>query len=253
MSDELNDETTNDETQETSQLGDSAPQNSDGSATGSDSSHAETDGDEAFDPRVYEQSFGLKPGSLKDVTSEEEAIGVIRQYVDRTLMASTFQEGGFAGGAEPPATKAEEKGEKKEDLAARVERLEAALENERKAVQAQRIEGINRRVLSKIDSWASPKYGTSKARNYKQLQSVNELRKLAVGHTQSLVAMGEPVTDDMVETILERARLFHDDDFKPAVKKSDGAAPLGTPGGRKSEKASKAPANIHEALMRSPL
>jgi len=115
----------------------------------------------------------------------------------------------------------------------------------------QRAADLDRRVDKEIDSWASPKYGTTKSRNFKQAQSILELRGSVTTYVKGANVEGKPVSPDDVEKMLRQVRVFHDDTYKPTPASKNGDASLGSPGtgSRSVKKDDDGPKNIHEALQ----
>lgn len=216
--------------------------------------------DDAFNAEQLEQSFGLPPGSLKDVKDEASAFTVIRDFTDKTLTAGL-------GLTEParipepePTKKPAEDGKAKpttpineevQALRAEMAEVKGFLSKQIEQQNQQFAHELDQRVSAEIDGWKSPKYGVGTNRNYKQTKAVKELKELLVTHVAGLKATGQPVST--VEVLLRRARLFDDDGYTNAfdmVSKTN--TPLGTPGARRDLGGKdSAPKNIHEALMQN--
>ncbi len=221
--------------------------------------------DDAFDAPSYEQSFGLPTGTLDGVEDAEGALEAIRGYTDETLTAGLLSNS-IAGVT--PATAAGE-GDSKSDAAVKLlneavkkesgntelDALRAGLAEVKESLAIRekidhdtRVAEINRRVDSEIDVWASPKYGTTKSRNFKQAKAMKELQELVETHIAGSNAQGK--SPPIVESLLRQVRTFHDDEYKPAPVKKNSDAALGSPGtGSRSTKGDDGPSNIHEALM----
>ena len=217
---------------------------------------------DAFDASSYEESFGLPAGTLDGVGNAESALESIREYTDKTLTAGLLSDAKIdpavvvdetppVGAAETPAatgklatSKNLELDALRADLAEVKEKLVTRENNDHNA----QVVEINRRVDSEIDDWASPKYGTSKSRNFNQAKSVKELQELVQTHIAGSQAQGK--APPIVEQLLRQVRTFHDDEYKPSPVKKNGEAVLGSPGtGSRSTKGDDGPKNIHEALM----
>lgn len=224
---------------------------------------------DAFDAESLEISFGLPPGSLKDVKDEAGVIDAVRTMTDKILAAgvgftptSADPEVNAAKGAAKPA---EKKVETKVDdtkpsgnaeldaLRAKVDKLESRdAERVQQTQQSMKAE-LDRRIGAKLDSWASPKYGVSGTRNYAQTKAVREFKETLIPNLLSgRQAAGLPI-DSTIEVYMEQLRVFDDTDYKPTKKAADKSAALGTPGAAKGAgKEADAPQSIHHALMRNP-
>lgn len=240
---------------------DSAEQKSITSESGSSQTESSADDAQAdFDAESLEISFGLPPGSLKDVKDADSAFEAVRTMTDKILTAGV----GFAPPADekPAEKKAAPKADEKPGSGgnAEIDALRAELAEVKGIVaqqtaQAQRQESadVERRVRSKIDSWASPKYGVTGTRNWRQTRAVQEfvdvlLPNMVAGRR----AAGLAVSTKDVEAYMEQLRVFDDDTYKPTKKAADKQT-LGTPGATKGAAEQKvAPGNIHQALMKNP-
>jgi hypothetical protein len=252
---------------ETELNADSAAQKSQTSngETGAAAKDAQANADE-FNAESLEISFGLPPGSLKDVKDEASAYEAVRTMTDKILAAGV----GFApttDDADANATKttttmvAEKKPAAESKTAANPEldalRAEMAevkgmLTRQTQQTQQQMANDLKRRMTDKMDSWASPKYGVKGNRNYKQTQAAKEFEdKLLPNLLAGYQAAGLPI-DQTIETYMERLRVFDDENYKPTKKGADKSAALGTPGSTKSVGGDKSPRSIHHALMANP-
>ena len=225
---------------------------------------------DAFDASSYEESFGLPAGTLDGVETAESALESIREYTDKTLTAGLLSNAKVdpatkAGDA--PAEKVVEKVAEKlpvdtaikgadtnpelDALRARVTEVEKKSAVREQNDIAIRDAEINRRGYEEIDKWASPKYGTSKSRNFKQAQAVAELTDLVRTHIRGYQAEGK--LPPVVEKTLRQVRAHHDDEYKPSPAPKNGEAVLGSPGtgSRSAKKGDDEPANIHEALQQN--
>lgn len=225
--------------------------------TSSSGTETAGDNDGEFNPAEYEASFGLPAGSLKDVTDADSALKVIREHTDKLLIA-----GLSAGGAadlptaeEKPAPKPKADDKKPvasgnaeiDALRAELAEVKGTIANQTKAQQQSQLQELDRRILTEIDSWKSPKYGVGTTRNYKQVKATRALREILLTHVAGYQATGQPIP--LVETALRQVRVHDDEDYKPVVKKKDGA--LGTPGRSGKSGGDTTPANIHQALMQN--
>lgn len=249
--------TTEDETNQRTVSDDAA--NLDSAAKGSEDSSSTSD--DVFDASSYEQSFGLPADTLKGVEDAKSALEAIREYTDKTLTAGLLSDavgGATVAPADTSADKGAESGDTKkdaagknpelDDLRAELSEVKESLATREKNDYDNRVAEINRRVDSEIDDWASPKYGTSKSRNFKQAKAVKELQDLVGTHIAGSKVQGK--NPPVVESLLRQVRTFHDDEYKPAPAKKNSDTPLGSPGtGSRSAKGDGSPKNIHEALM----
>ena len=223
---------------------------------------------EAFDAASYEASFGLPQGELDGVENAEDALVAIRNYTDKTLTA-----GLGVGQAPNPVVEAAKvakiantvpagkgvpetaiKGASTtpnpelDELRAELKEVKDSLVATKKRDYDKAVAEINHRVEAEIDKWASPLYGTSKSRNYKQTKSKAELNELIQTHLAGFDVRGK--TPPVVESLLRQVRTFHDDTYVPTVERVSAAETLGAPGtGSNIAKKTGGPANIHEALM----
>jgi len=210
-----------------------------------------------FDSALYEQTFGLPEGSLKDTTDAATALDLIKAFTDRTLIAGMA---GFAGEADIPESKlpAEQPAKKKAKepenpeyaaIRAELDEVKGLLRNQKQHQEAVQMAEVKRRIFTKIDSWKSAKYGVGSARTYKQTKEANEIAGLVFQHAQAARQAG--AYEPQVEASLERLRLVHDDTYELPKK----AAPqLGTPGsgGKAGSKGENQPRSIHYALLGNP-
>lgn len=209
---------------------------------------------EEFNLAEFEASFGLAEGALleRGAKDEDSAYDALRAYVNSTLTL----------GSQPPQQKPETKAKAEktentspaEDKDSEITKLRAELTDIKSYMQAQQqqatsgmIQELNNRIYKEVDSWSSPKYGTSKSRNYKQSKALNELIDMVQPHAMGVQLSGKaPPT---VEKALRAIRPFHDEDFKPPTRNNAGAV-LGTPGAAKKPPATDGlPRSIHEALQ----
>lgn len=215
-----------------------------------------------FDAESLEVSFGLPPGSLKDVKDQASALAAVRDLTDKTLVAGL----GLPASAADDAEQKSEKGGKKPDAAKtkgtpvneEIEALRAELSEvkgfiveQTKMQKQQLVAEVDRRLDAEVDSWASPKYGVNGSRNYKQTKAYKALRdELVPRYLGGAQTAG--VAIPTIEIVARRIRVHDDDTFTPTVtKKADEKEkPLGTPGARR-DPSGKEPNNIHEALMRN--
>lgn len=229
--------------------------------TGAESGAAEQTDDGAFDAESLEMSFGLPPGSLKDVKDEASALEALKEMTDKTLLAGLGQSfnpaeeksaaeiaaendkaaGKSAEGKKGDETKADT------ELLNRLKALEAREAKREKELTQDRLAEVDRRLIAEVDKWASPKYGVSGSRNYNQTKAVKELRDdLIPNYLGGAQASGLGIPT--IEIVARRVRVHSDDTFKPA-KKDDKAGSLGTPGKSRDGNDSKQPRNIHAAYQ----
>jgi hypothetical protein len=223
----------------------------------------ETDGGEAvFDAAKVESQYGLPPGSLKDYQSEDEAIAAIRQAIDQEFLRSTMQPLVDTQPAPipnaPPAGQqqaSQTDGQKAaaDSLAAltqKVESLEAQLKQSSKAQLEATKQEVVRVASETIDSWNSPKYGTSKTRTFAQAKELKELLQYVKTHTETMQASGKQIPK--TKELLDLVRLWHDPDHKPGQAQQPAGQPLGQPGNLSAAATNGAgPKNIHEAVIGS--
>lgn len=207
-----------------------------------------------FDRAAVEARYGLPAGALNDFEDEASALAAIRQGIDQSLMQSLYSPAETPS-PEIPNTQPSDTQQKAQEVAAgslealqkKVAELESALQSQTQAQQQQAAREVTEQASKVIDGWDSARYGTSKTRTFKQTQNLRELLGMVRTHTETLRAAGHPVPP--VGTVLERIRLWHDDDYTPAHAKAAPAVPVGTPGGHKEANDSDAPTNIHSAVM----
>ena len=229
-----------------------------------DSQRQETDEQnetDEFDPAVYEESFGLTPGSLKGVETAADALKQIRAAVDKDLAAGVGYGGEeFTGGINPPekkqayqkiydkATDPKPSGNADYDaLRAELTEVKTKLEDREKADQEHRMAEIDRRIAVEIDSWKSDRYGVGKGRTFTQIKAANGIVDLLRTQVIGAQKQGKAVN---IETMLRQVRAFDDDTYDPRRKPKPGNA-VGKPGtGGKSDKKG-APRSIHEAYMQN--
>lgn len=216
-----------------------------------------------FNPAALEEQFGLPGGSLQDVKDEETAHAAIRDYVSRVLAAGVGLESSTAehvaqqtkAEAKKPAGGKDKPGEtatnaELESLRAEVAALKDLQDKELQRRERQALAEIDRRFMSEVNGWKSPKYGVAGHRTYEQAKAVKQLRDELVpmyitGATTA--GLGVPT----IEIVARNCRKYQDESY--GAKATGGATttpPLGTPGGAKRDQAGKQPANVHEALMR---
>lgn len=219
--------------------------------------------DNTWDAESLEVSFGLPPGSLRDVKDEASALEAVRTMTDKLLTAGlgfaepTTETSAETKPATKPATKAETKpsGNAELDaLRAEVEALKARdQEREAKLIEQQNKQNtamLRQRITTKIDSWASPKYGVTGTRNFKQAQAVKEFEEVLLPNfVAGRRASGLSLDAASLEAYMEQVRVFQDENYKPAKKGAAKDAALGTPGASKPPAGSDAPRTIHHALM----
>lgn len=215
--------------------------------------------DDVFDASSYEESFGLPADTLKGVEDAESALKVIREYTDKTLTAGLLSDAvgdkvaaeNVEAGKKLDALGAELKASKNPELdvlRAELSDIKESLAVRDKRDFAMQSAEIDSRVDLEIDAWASPKYGTSKSRNFNQAKAMKGLQELVKTHIIGLRA--EDKQPPVVEKLLRQVRAFDDDEYKPAPANKNSDAVLGSPGtGSRSAKSDGEPANIHEALM----
>ncbi len=228
---------------------------------------------EAFDASTYEESFGLPADTLKGVENAEDALEAIRGYTDKSLTtgllsnsiegatqaaaaaeAITGVETGMTTGVDTGAASKKtasqaSKNPELDALRAKVDGMEKR-ETERVRLDLEaRSSEIDSRVVAEIDKWASPKYGTTKSRNFKQAKDVKEFEDLV--RTHILGHRAEGTQPPLVEKLLRQVRAFHDEDFNPKPVKDNGDAVLGSPGtgSRAAKKGDDEPRSIHQALQ----
>ena len=232
-------------------------------STGSTETDDSTEGNEgdAFDAASYEESFGLPADTLKGVENAEDALEKIREYTDETLTAGLLSDSikGVAdaaddadkgGASDDPPKKAGSKNPELDALRADLKEVKESLAYREKKDQQLQFEDINRRGYAEIDTWASPKYGTTKSRNFKQAKAVESLQDLVRTHILGYQAQGK--LPPIVEKTLRQVRAHHDEDYKPKTAKKNSDAVLGSPGAvNRTKKGDDEPANIHEALMKN--
>jgi hypothetical protein len=223
-----------------------------------------------FNPADLESAYGLPPGFLSDAKDESDAIAAVRQFTDRTLTAGIGLEQ-YVFGEQPPAvetpvpqppalpTTAEKlsakeaaKTEEASELAQLKSQMKALTDHivgQTKMQHEQVKAELRRRMTSKVDSWNSPKYGSSKSRSYKQQRAVNEFEQMVMTSVAGLQQFGQPVPT--IEVIMERLHLYDDPEAKPA-KSAEKQAPVGTPGTRNKATGQDVPRSIHHALQQNP-
>jgi len=223
----------------------------------------ESETTEEFDASIFEVEFGLPEGSLKDAKSADDVMAIVRESVDKTLIAGLGQPAptqqpaapaGFQSAADVIAKGGKKDGEGAAKLApeiqAQFEAMQKRIDELEGASQRAVAQDLERRLQKEIDSWKSDKYGSGKTRNFKQARAKKELEELIITHALGFRATGQAIPD--VEVLARQVRAFDDDTYKPTAKKP-AQTPLGTPGTGKADKGgAKEPRNIHEALMRNP-
>lgn len=230
----------------------------DGGEGGSSTSEGE------FDAASYEESFGLPNGTLDGVKDAGGALETIREYTDKTLTAGLLSnaidgvtpavDGETNGGVDKndkASAKQESKNPELDALRADLVEVKEKLATREKLDHNTRVAEINNRVDVEMDVWASPKYGTSKSRNYKQASAVKELQGLVQTHIAGFQTQGKQ--PPVVEKLLRQVRAFHDDEYSPPSAKKNSGEVLGSPGtgSRSAKKDDGEPANIHEALQQN--
>lgn len=228
--------------------------------------------DDAFDVSSYEESFGLPADTLKGVENAEDALEAIRRYTDKTLTAGLLSKTvGDTTTSNTGAAEGVAKGVESDDVAktakmaikgagtnpeldalrAKVDGLEEKLAVREKQEQELQFADINRRGYAEIDSWESPRYGTTKSRNFKQAQAVQEVQSLLRTHILGFQVEGKLPPD--IEKTLRQVRAHHDDEYRPSSAKKNSDAALGSPGigSRSAKKGDDGPKNIHEALQQN--
>ena len=210
-----------------------------------------------FDAAAVEAAFGLPAGTLADATDQASALEAVREFTDKALLAGLNFDPNADKVVTPKATDATTTiaeanktsgGNAEIDaLRAKVESLESKLTSQEKAEQARLEAELDRRFKERVDSWASPKYGVTGSRNYKQTKALNDLTQLVKTQVAGAESLKLPRTT--IEILADRARLFDDETYPPAAPKKSSDA-LGTPGARKDGNGpNTGPANIHQALM----
>lgn len=202
-----------------------------------------------FDPAVLEHAYGLPQGALNGAENAESATELIRAYVDRSLVEGLLSSQAAPQPADdPPADTPAKPVSQGTAVEQRVAALEAEIAANKQAQKAQAEEDLKRRLLARIDSWQSPKYGVGDQRKYRQVQATRELAKLVLAHHDATTKSGQPVP---VELLADRVRLFDDEGFVPTVREKPEEA-LGTPGsGNSPAKKPDQPSNIYEAFWES--
>jgi len=236
------------ENQETT---DQASQQSD--STGSKESTA-TKSENDFDSESLELSFGLPPGSLKDVKDEASALEMLRSHTDQTLLKGLRIEPEQSQAEFPAITKpaqgkdsAEGTPDGEPAMLKRIAALESKLEDREKQFQAQQLADIERRLMSEVDSWASPKYGVTGSRTYNQTKAVRELVfELIPNYARGARSEGSQLPEP--ETIARRLRVHTDETYKPSKRKADSGT-SGTPGQRREPAESKQARSIHDRVF----
>jgi len=215
-----------------------------------------------FDAASFELDYGLPQGTLADAKDENAAMDALRGYTDRLLAAGIQLKpatpakdsgDGSPGGAAPAqaAQPAEAKaGDNEPPAWAKpiIERINAIEQQSQTASQAHfqnQMRELDDRIMTEIDTWASPRYGTSQSRGYKQTQELQQLGQLIRTQAAGYLAQGQ--TPPRIETLLRQVRAFHDPDYKPG-KPAAATTPLGTPGASASRATEEEPRSIHHAF-----
>jgi hypothetical protein len=211
-------------------------------------------------------SFGLPPGSFKDVKDEASALEAVRQMADKLLTAGVS----FVPTEEKPATKVVEKPVAKADdkpadktvggtvpnaeieaLRAELAEVKGLLTTQAQQTQAQKQAVLKSKIEARMNSWASPKYGVAGQRNYKQTRAAQEFQETLLPNLLAgRQASGLPI-DQTIEVYMEQLRVHDDENYKPAKRDATKDTTLGTPGASKGAPGADAPKNIHSALMRN--
>lgn len=220
-----------------------------------------TETESQFDAATFESDYGLPKGTLGDAKDENAAMEALRGYTDRLLAAgvnfkpvspAATDGGNVSQKTEKSDTKPAEG--KEEDVPAWAQKIidrQNALEQQsQQSQQAQfqnQMRDLDGRIMAEIDSWESPRYGTSQSRGYKQTQSLQELGQLIRTQAAGYLAQGQ--TPPRIETLLRQVRAFHDPDYTPGKKAAPAEAkPLGTPGASGARATEEEPRSIHHAF-----
>lgn len=222
--------------------------------------------DAAFNAESLELSFGLPPGSLKDVKDEASALEAVRNFTDKVLTAGLAVGTNTRVSDEPvtsdtavskkqPAEKKE--GEQKSAASAELDAMRAELAEvkgylaeQQRQHQNQLLAEVDRRLAAEVDSWESAKFGVTGSRNYNQTKAFKQLRdELIPNYLGGAQATGLSIPT--IEVVARNVRVHTDDTYKPGQNKADTSQAMGTPGTRKEANDKAAPKNIHEALLRN--
>jgi len=239
-------------------------------ATGTTTTES-TPGTDTFDAAQFAADFGLPATEFTEVKDEAAALAKLRDLTDRALTAGIGFSDEFvdeepaptpAAPASTAAKVAEAVAKTGEatppgfaELQKEVADLKAALSKQATDNEVSLKVQLNKRLAAVVDSWASPKYGVSGSRTYKQTKAFNDFTAQLKELVPGLVKTSQPIP--VIETAALRLWSYDDPDGFDASRKGKkggtaaaAVAPLGTPGQQNSKgtAGADAPGNIHEAL-----
>lgn len=224
-----------------------------------------------FNPSDLAAEYGIPEEVLKDVKDEDSAVLKIREYTDNLLKASLEAEDEAEPVVDPAAPRVapvqdsvaaklaanqgKEAPKTDDEVAALKKRLDAYEQREAWREEAQFAaaqKSVEQRLAARVDSWASPKYGVTGSRDYKQTKAFKEFKQSLLDEFAPSILKKEGAVPT-VEVVAERLRSWHDpegfDSARQGKKSDTKATPLGTPGQQLSSADAEAPRNIHEAYL----
>jgi len=166
-----------------------------------------------FDSGSLETELGLTPGAMEklQIRDAETALDATRGIASATANAATD-----------------------EDVA---NLMDGMAGNEQAAPV---LDALWTRTLAEIDKWQSPKFGVTGNRNSEQAVAAHQLVQHAL--RQSLGLAKSNLKNCAIETLLKRARLVHDSDYRPAKPNVS----------RPQQKENTGFRSIHHALLNNP-